>query len=86
MRKTLRKIAFVLAHIGLVICVLFLILFLIGKFVPAVEPFARLNFFVFDYFYLIVPLLALISGILLQIAVVNPKKKRKQASAKRTAE
>lgn len=84
MRKHLRTVALIFAHIGLVLCVLFLILLFVGKFVPGIAEIARLDFFVFDYFYLAVPLLALISGILLQIAVVK-KHKRKKA-AKRTEE
>ena len=85
MKKPFRTVAFVLAHIGLAVCVLFLLFFLVGKFVPAVGEIAKLDFFVFDYFYLIVPILALCAGILLQIAVVQPKR-RKKKSAQRTAE
>ena len=78
MKKTLRTVAFVLAHVGLVVCVLFLILLTVGKLVPAVAQIAQLDFFVFDYFYLIIPLLALLSGILIQIVVVQPKRRQKK--------
>ena len=85
MRKQLRTVALVLAHIGLVVCAAFLILMIVAKVALGVERIARIDFFVFDYFYLVIPLLALISGILIQIVVVQPKRRKKQA-ANRTKE
>ena len=76
MKKIIRTLALILAHIGLALSILFLICLMIGQFVPGVAEFARLDFFVFGYFYLIIPLLGFISGILLQIATVRSKKKR----------
>ena len=75
MKKTVRMIALILSHVGLVVSALFLIFFMIGAFVPEAASFARLDFFAFDYFYLIIPLLCIVSGILLQIAANRIKRK-----------
>lgn len=77
--KKLRTLALILAHAGLVLSVLFLVLCMIGNFVPDIAEIARLDFFVFDYFYLIIPLLCIASGILLQVITVRKKKKAKSA-------
>ena len=78
MRKSIRTITLILSHVGLGLSILFLICLVIGKFVPDAASFAHLDFFVFDYFYLIIPLLCIASGILLQFATTH--KKRKQAA------
>ena len=78
MKKPIRTLALILSHIGLVVSAIFLICFMIGVFAEDSAAFARLDFFVFDYFYLIIPLLCIVSGILLQISS-NRSKRRQPA-------
>lgn len=73
MKKPIRTLALILSHVGLVVSILFLICFMIGVFSPDAASFARLDFFGFDYFYLIIPLLCIVSGILLQISTNRSK-------------
>ena len=83
-KKALRIVALVLANTGLFVSLLYLIFFMIGALVPDAASFARLDFFVFDYFYLIIPLLCLVSGILLQLASNRAKRKRTASTAQRS--
>ena len=81
MKKTIRTLSLILAHVGLLVSIVYLVLCVIGHFVPAVANFARIDFFGFDYFYLVIPGLVLISGILLQIAVMKSKKRKSKAKS-----
>lgn len=84
MRKSIRTITLILSHFGLGLSVLFLIALVIGRFFPDAVSFAHLDFFVFDYFYLIIPLLCIVSGILLQIATTHKKRSRTPKAAEHT--
>ena len=74
MRKSTRVITLILAHAGLLAALAYLVLLVISQFLPSVGEFARSNFFLFDYGYLIIPILCLLSGIFLQISASQPGK------------
>ncbi|MBR0436112.1 MAG: hypothetical protein IJK12_02610 [Clostridia bacterium] len=76
MRKSTRKATLILAHAGLIVSVLYLICYLLYVLFPGFPLKAYRNFFLFDYFYLIIPILCLASGILLQISATKPKRRR----------
>jgi len=76
MRKSTRIVTLVLAHAGLLAALAYLALLLISLFQPSVGEFARRNFFLFDYGYLIIPILCMVSGILIQISATRPRKTR----------
>jgi hypothetical protein len=76
MRKSTRVITLILAHAGLLAALAYLVLLVISQFLPSVGEFARSNFFLFDYGYLIIPILCLLSGIFLQISASQPRKQR----------
>ncbi len=76
MRKSTRIITLILAHACLLASLVYLILLVISLFQPSVEEFAGANFFLFDYGYLIIPFLCMISGILIQISATRPGKAR----------
>lgn len=76
MRKSTRIITLIFAHAGLLAALAYLVLLAISLFQPAVGEYARANFFLFDYGYLIIPILCMISGILIQITATRPKKGR----------
>lgn len=83
MKKPIRTLALILSHVGLVVSIVFLVCYTIGLFSPDAASCARLDFFGFDYFYLIIPLLCIVSGILLQISS-NRSKRRKPADSLKT--
>lgn len=76
MRKSTRTVTLILAHAGLIVSILYLIGCLLNALIPGFPPLVYRNFFLFDYGYLIVPLLCLASGILLQISATKPKRKK----------
>ncbi|MBR0507316.1 MAG: hypothetical protein IJJ86_01765 [Clostridia bacterium] len=76
MRKSTRIVTLILAHAGLLAALAYLILLVISMFVPSVGEYARNNFFLFDYGYLIIPILCMISGILIQVSATRPRKAR----------
>lgn len=76
MRKSTRTVTLILAHLGLGLSLIFLVCYMVGQFVPSVHALAHDNFFLFDYFILIIPLLCIVSGILLQVSATHPKRKR----------
>jgi uncharacterized membrane protein len=79
MRKSTRIATLIAAHTGLIVSILYLVCYLLYAFFPGFPLKAYPNFFLFDYFYLIIPVLCLASGILLQIsATKKPKRRRKQ--------
>ena len=79
MRKSTRIATLIAAHTGLIVSILYLVCYLLYAFFPGFPLKAYSNFFLFDYFYLIIPVLCLASGILLQIpATKKPKRRRKQ--------
>jgi hypothetical protein len=75
MRKTIRIVTLILAHAGLLASLAYLVLLVIAMFQPSVKEYARSNFFLFDYGYLIIPILCIVSGIFLQISATRPRKK-----------
>ncbi len=83
MRKSTRTATLILAHAGLIFSVLYLICYLLYVLFPGFPLKAYANFFLFDYFYLIIPLLCIASGILLQVSATKPKRKRQQAQTKK---
>ena len=80
MRKSTRTVTLILAHAGLFAALAYLVLLVIAAFAPSFAEAARSNFFLFDYGYLIIPILCMVSGILIQISATRPGKKhsRKQ--------
>ena len=81
MRKSTRTATLICAHAGLLVSILYLICFLLYAFFPGFPLKAYRNFFLFDYFYLVIPLLCLASGILLQVSATKPKRKRKNTTS-----
>lgn len=77
MRKSTRTATLILAHAGLIVSILYLICYFLYSLIPGFPLKAYANFFLFDYFYLIIPLLCIASGILLQVSSTKPKRKRK---------
>ena len=77
MRKSTRTATLICAHAGLIVSILYLVCFLLHSLFPGFSLKAYTNFFLFDYFYLIVPLLCIASGILLQVSSTKPKRKHK---------
>ena len=78
MRKSTRKVTLIVAHAGLIVSVLYLFCALLYALFPGFPLKAYRNFFLFDYCYLIIPLLCIASGILLQISATKPKRKKTQ--------
>ncbi len=80
MRKSIRTATLIIAHAGLLVSILYLVCFLLNAFLPEFPLKAYANFFLFDYFYLIIPLLCIASGILLQISTAKPKRKKQKTN------
>ena len=80
MRKSTRTVTLILAHAGLFVSLLYLIFYLLNAMFPGFPLKAYANFFLFDYFYLIIPLLCIASGILLQISKAKPKRKKQKTN------
>lgn len=77
MRKSTRIATLICAHAGLILSILYLLCYLLYAFFPDLPIKAYANFFLFDYFYLIIPLLCLVSGILLQVSATKKPKRKK---------
>jgi hypothetical protein len=82
MRKSTRTATLILAHAGLIVSILFLLCALLNALFPDFPLKAYANFFLFDYFYLIIPLLCIASAILLQISSTKPKRKKQKSGQK----
>lgn len=78
MRKSTRTVTLILAHAGLILSVLYLVCYLLYAMIPGFPIKAYTNFFLFDYGYLIIPILCIASGILLQVSATKPKRKKHQ--------
>lgn len=82
MRKSTRTATLICAHAGLILAILYLLCYLLNAFFPGFPLKAYANYFLFDYCYLIIPILCLSSGILLQISATKKPKRRKQSIQK----